>query len=68
MLNSGSFLISALLISTCAVLAPAPEPGEPAGPGLAGHFRNTLGRIRQSPVLRQIAVGWSITTFVKHWS
>jgi MFS family permease len=63
-LNSGSFLVSALLISTCAVLAPAPEPGEPAGPGLSGHFRTTLARIGRNPVLRQIAVGWSITTFV----
>ena len=63
-LNSGSFLVSALLISTCTVLAPAPQAEAPSGPGLAGHFRITLGRIRQSAVLRQIAVGWSITAFV----
>ena len=66
-LNSASFLVSALLVSSCGALAGA---GRTAAPdrteiGIAkGFARTTLARIHASPVLLQIAIGWTITTFV----
>jgi MFS family permease len=66
-LNSASFLVSAILVSSCGALAGA---GRTAAPdrteiGIAkGFARTTLARIHASPVLLQIAIGWTITTFV----
>ena len=67
-LNSASFLVSALLISSCGALAGAGRPSRPPiGPRsrmATGFARATLARIHGSPVLLQIAIGWTITTFV----
>ena len=66
-LNSASFLVSAILISSCGALAGAGRPAAPdrAKIGLArGFARTTLARIQGSPVLLQIAIGWTIATFV----
>jgi MFS family permease len=66
-LNSASFLVSAILVLSCGALAGA---GRTAAPdrteiGIAkGFARTTLARIHASPVLLQIAIGWTITTFV----
>jgi MFS family permease len=59
-LNAVSFAGSALLISTCTSLARrgSDAPAERA----AIHALATFARIRRSPVLRQIAVGWTIAT------
>jgi MFS family permease len=61
-LNAISFAGSALLISTCTSLARrgSDAPSERA----AMHARATFARIRRSPVLRQIAIGWTIATVV----
>lgn len=66
-LNSASFLVSAILVSSCGALAGAGRPTAPDRTeiGLArGFARTTLARIHGSPVLLQIAIGWTITTFV----
>jgi hypothetical protein len=66
-LNSASFLVSALLISSCGALAGAGRPAarDQTEIGLArGFARATLARIQGSPVLLQIAIGWTIATFV----
>ena len=66
-LNSASFLVSALLVSSCGALAGAGRPTAPDRTeiGLArGFARTTLARIHGSPVLLQIAIGWTIATFV----
>jgi MFS family permease len=62
-LNAASFLISALLLSTCAALA-RPVADE-TGPRPSGsHVRRTIARLRESPTLRQIAVGWTFATIM----
>jgi MFS family permease len=66
-LNSASFLVSALLVSSCGALAGAgrePSSAQPKSRIAAGFARTTLARIHGSPVLFQIAIGWTITTFV----
>lgn len=66
-LNSASFLVSALLVSSCGALAGAgrePSSAQPESRIAAGFARATLARIHGSPVLFQIAIGWTITTFV----
>jgi MFS family permease len=66
-LNSGSFLVSALLVSSCGALAGAgrePSSAQPESGIAMGFARATLARIHRSPVLLQIAIGWTITTFV----
>ena len=60
-LNAVSFAASALLLSTCTALQ---RTGEPPHAPPAWHAGATLARVRKSPVLRQIAVGWTIVTFV----
>ena len=66
-LNSASFLVSALLVSSCGALAGAgrePASAQPKSRIATGFARATLARIHGSPVLFQIAIGWTITTFV----
>jgi MFS family permease len=66
-LNSASFLVSALLVSSCGALAGAgrePSSAPPESRISTGFARATLARIHGSPVLLQIAIGWTITTFV----
>src|SRR6478672_9977522 len=66
-LNSASFLVSAILVSSCGALAGAGRTTAPdrTEVGLArGFARTTLARIHGSPVLLQIAIGWTIATFV----
>jgi MFS family permease len=66
-LNSASFLVSALLVSSCGALAGAgrePSSAQPQSRIATGFARATLARIHGSPVLLQIAIGWTITTFV----
>jgi MFS family permease len=66
-LNSASFLVSALLVSSCGALAGAghePASAQPESRIATGFARATLARIHGSPVLLQIAIGWTITTFV----
>ena len=66
-LNSASFLVSALLVSSCGALAGAgrePSSAQPESRIAMGFARATLARIHGSPVLLQIAIGWTITTFV----
>ncbi len=66
-LNSASFLVSALLVSSCGALAGAgrePASAQPESRIATGFARATLARIHGSPVLFQIAIGWTITTFV----
>jgi MFS family permease len=66
-LNSASFLVSALLVSSCGALAGAgrePSSAQPESRIATGFARATLARIHGSPVLLQIAIGWTITTFV----
>ena len=66
-LNSASFLVSALLVSSCGALAGAghePASAQPESRMATGFARATLARIHGSPVLLQIAIGWTITTFV----
>jgi hypothetical protein len=60
-LNAVSFVVSAVLIASCAGLSGAVS----AVPAAAGrHLGLVVERIRASPVLRQIAVGWTLTTLV----
>jgi MFS family permease len=59
--NAVSFVISALLLATCATLA-RPVVAEIASPPTGWHVRRTLSQVRESPVLRQIAVGWTFAT------
>ena len=66
-LNSASFLVSALLVSSCGALAGAGRERasvQPKSRIATGFARATLARIHGSPVLFQIAIGWTITTFV----
>jgi MFS family permease len=66
-LNSASFLVSALLVSSCGALAGAgrePASDQPESRIAIGFARATLARIHGSPVLLQIAIGWTIATFV----
>jgi MFS family permease len=66
-LNSASFLVSAFLVSSCGALAGAgrePASVQPKSRIATGFARATLARIHGSPVLFQIAIGWTITTFV----
>jgi MFS family permease len=62
-LNAASFVVSAILILSCTVLAGA--GAEPAT-RIKGrhHLRLAVKRVADSPVLRQIAVGWTVTTLV----
>jgi MFS family permease len=61
-LNAASFAASALLIAGCGALA---RPGTVDSPGRASlHVRATVRRIRMSPVLRQIALGWAVAAVV----
>jgi MFS family permease len=58
--NAASFAASAVLIAGCGALARA---GSVDAPGRASlHLTGTVGRIRRSPVLRQIAIGWGVAT------
>ncbi len=60
-LNAVSFVASAVLIASCAGLSGSVS----AVPVAAGrHLGLVVERIRASPVLRQIAVGWTLTTLV----
>jgi len=59
-LNAVSFLISAAVIASCAALAGAGSSAPQAG----HHLGPVVQRIATSPVLRQIAVGWTLTTLV----
>jgi MFS family permease len=60
-LNAATFVVSALLLASCAGLVghvhaePAVQPG-------GWHVRRTISRLGSSPVLRQIAVGWTFAT------
>jgi MFS family permease len=61
-LNAVSFAASAALLATCTELA---RRGDVSGDQpRRWHLRETAARIRGSPVLRQIAIGWTIATFV----
>lgn len=61
-LNAASFVVSALLVAGTAALA---GRGEVDGPsGALFRPRETIGRIRHSPILRQIALGWAAATVV----
>lgn len=61
-LNAASFVVSAALIAGTAALS---RPGHVDAPTSASlRPRETLRRIRRSPVLRQIAVGWGAGTVV----
>jgi MFS family permease len=60
-LNAASFVVSAGLIVSCTALAG--HGAEPA-PIIKGHLRLAVQRVADSPVLRQIAVGWTVTTLV----
>jgi len=62
-LNAASFVVSAGLIVSCTALAGAGAGAEPA-PRIKGHLRLAVRRVADSPVLRQIAVGWTVTTLV----
>jgi MFS family permease len=62
-LNAASFLISALLLSTCAALA-RPVADETAPRTTGSHVRRTIAQLRESPPLRQIAVGWTFATIM----
>jgi MFS family permease len=60
--NAATFAVSALLLSTCVPLA---RRGTTATEQPRHwHIRATVTRIRRSPVLRQIAIGWTLATFV----
>jgi MFS family permease len=61
--NATSFVLSALLLASCAVLA-RPVVEQPADRPSGWHIRRTLARIRESPTLRQIAVGWTFATIM----
>ncbi len=61
-LNAVSFVVSAALIVTCAALARA--GAGPAAANRGRHLRLSVQRVAGSPVLRQIAVGWTVTTLV----
>jgi MFS family permease len=61
-LNAASFVISAILIVSCTALAGA--GAEPAAAIKGRHLRLAVQRVADSPVLRQIAVGWTVTTLV----
>jgi MFS family permease len=66
-LNSASFLVSAILVSSCGALSSAGRQRAPdqSETGMeTGFARATLARIHGSPVLLQIAIGWTIATFV----
>ncbi len=62
-LNAVSFLASAVLIASCARLSggggPAALPADEEW-----HIRRMARRVAGTPVLRQIAVGWTLTTLV----
>ncbi len=61
-LNAASFIASAVLVAGTAALA---QPAEVEGPSRdALRTRETIRRIRSSPVLRQIALGWATGTIV----
>jgi MFS family permease len=61
-LNAASFVVSAALIVSCTVLAGA--GAEPAATTKGRHLRLAAQRVAGSPVLRQIAIGWTVTTLV----
>ncbi|MDX6521330.1 MAG: hypothetical protein QOF08_1935, partial [Gaiellales bacterium] len=61
-LNAASFAVSAGLIVSCTALAGAGV--EPAAATKGRHLRLAVQRVSGSPVLRQIAVGWTVTTLV----
>jgi MFS family permease len=61
-LNAVSFVLSAGLIASCVALASAGT--EAAPPAEGRHTGAAIRRIAGSPVLRQIAVGWTVTTLV----
>src|SRR3954453_13798993 len=66
-LNSASFLVSAILVSSCGALSSAGRQRAPdqSETGMeTGFARATRARIHGSPVLLQIAIGWTIATFV----
>jgi MFS family permease len=66
-LNSASFLVSAIIVSSCGALSGAgrqPTPDQPETGMARGFARATLARIHASPALFQIAIGWTIATFV----
>jgi MFS family permease len=59
-LNAASFVVSAGLIASCAALSGAGSTALAAD----RRFQWAVQRIAGSPVLRQIAVGWTVTTLV----
>ncbi len=59
-LNAASFVVSAGLIASCTALSRAGS----AAPVAGRHLGSTVRRIAASAVLRQIAVGWTVTTLV----
>src|SRR5438128_2119841 len=59
-LNAASFVVSAGLIASCTALSGAGSAATVAG----RHLGSAVQRIAASPVLRQIAVGWTVTTLV----
>jgi MFS family permease len=61
-LNAATFAVSAALVAGTAALA---RPAEVEGPSRESlRTRETIRRIRHSPVLRQIALGWATGTIV----
>jgi len=61
-LNAVSFAVSAALIAGTAALARPAHVDMPGSTSL--HARETIRRVRNSPVLRQIALGWAAGTVV----
>ena len=61
-LNAVSFAASAALIAGTAALSQPARVEAPGGSSL--RFRETVRRVRRSPVLRQIALGWAAATVV----
>src|SRR5206468_5442522 len=55
-LNAASFVVSAGLIASCAALSGAGS----TAPAEDQRFDSAIRRIAASPVLRQIAVGWTV--------
>jgi MFS family permease len=61
-LNAVSFAASAAVIAGIAALSPHARVDGPSGASLRA--RETIRRIRHSPILRQIALGWAAATLV----